>query len=95
MFDIKKGLWRFFFNSRPISIPGVFFYLAANEEFSLQGVFFYLAANEEFFFLYGGLLFLVFFFFIRGSDITFAGRFLITRRRYNTRQPVSDDAAAI
>ena len=36
-----------------------------------------------------------FFFCVRGSDTTLAGRFPITRRRYNTRQPVSDDAAAI
>ena len=36
-----------------------------------------------------------FFFYIRCNNTILAGRFLITRRQYNTNQPVSDNAAAI
>ena len=92
----QEGSLALFFNSRPTSIPGAFFYLAANEEPLFQGAFFYLAANEEplfqgaFFYLAANedLLLVTVFFFpfgLSNGDIPYdrrrRGECLVARRK--------------
>ena len=87
-----SGFFFYLAANKEFFLQGAFCYLAANKEWffffsmafffrlrptSVSGAFFYLVANEEFLFPYSGLPFLVSFFFIRGNDITLAGRFPI------------------